>query len=193
MDLPQMKTLDQIGVEHLTDKSSLNHHYLSLYDLLFRHLRDKPIRLLEIGVQFGNSLRTWRDYFTEAMITGLDSVDNGVAKTDGRVRIRICDAYSEQAVLEMIGNTFDIIIDDGSHEPRHQKFVLDNYLPLLSGNGILIIEDVLSKLSIDFLVSGLLATFDYTVIEMTRGHSMVDSRLLIVWPTTSPEESLGRC
>src|SRR6266404_1855624 len=110
-----MMALDEIGVKHGTDKSSLNHHYLSLYELLFRDFINP--RILEIGVQFGNSLRTWREYFPGSKIIGIDSIDNGEkAKADGTV-ILIGEAYCVETVRSLGETRFDIMIDDGSHNP----------------------------------------------------------------------------
>ena len=131
-----MKSLDQIGVERGTDKSSLNHCYLSFYELLFEKWRFKPIRILEIGVQFGNSIRTWKEYFPNAEVVGIDSVDNGVQLPG----ILIANAYEPDAQERILGN-FDIIIDDGSHLEEHQRYFVFAYQQRLYNEGILIVED----------------------------------------------------
>jgi len=38
-------------------------HYFPVYEKHFAPLRDKPIKLLEIGVLNGGSLEMWRKYF----------------------------------------------------------------------------------------------------------------------------------
>ena len=61
------KTLHQLYAEHtgnVSDKWSL---YLTEYDRLFNDYRDKPIRLLEIGIQNGGSLEIWSKYFSNAV------------------------------------------------------------------------------------------------------------------------------
>jgi hypothetical protein len=40
------------------------------------------------------------------------------------------------------GKKYDIMIDDGPHTLESMIFFIKNYLPLLSENGILIIEDI---------------------------------------------------
>ena len=40
------------------------------------------------------------------------------------------------------GTKFDLILDDGSHNPHDQLFVLNRYIDLLKEDGILLIEDV---------------------------------------------------
>ena len=67
-----MKTLNEIGLEHKTDKSTMTHCYLDIYESYLGKWRDKEFTLLEIGVAAGNSLRMWREYFTKAHIYGID-------------------------------------------------------------------------------------------------------------------------
>src|SRR5690606_16831595 len=39
----------------------------------------------------------------------------------------------------------DIIIDDGSHQPRDMRFVAEHYSPMIQKGGLLIIEDLGAK------------------------------------------------
>lgn len=174
-------TLDELGVKHRTDKSSLNHHYLGLYELLFCEIASSYVdqRILEIGVQFGNSLKTWQEYFRFPVITGIDSVNNNVHID--RVTILIADAYSEQTVGLLEDREFDIIIDDGSHAMDDQIFVVKHYSKLLSRVGLLIVEDVLHTAAIQVLKQSLPEGFNYSAVDMTEGNSTVDSRLFIAY------------
>jgi len=61
-----------------TDKFGY-HDYTPNYFKMFAHLRDAPIKVLEIGVggyadddRGGQSLEVWRDFFPNAEITGID-------------------------------------------------------------------------------------------------------------------------
>jgi len=57
-----MKTLQELYRLHagkVSDKWSL---YLDEYDRLLTPYRDKPIRLLEIGIQNGGSLEIWDEF-----------------------------------------------------------------------------------------------------------------------------------
>jgi CRP-like cAMP-binding protein len=53
-----------------TDKIRLG--YLELYDPILTPWTDKEIKLLEIGVRAGGSLKLWRDYFPRGTIIGID-------------------------------------------------------------------------------------------------------------------------
>lgn len=171
-------TLSEIGFKHQTDKGTA-HHYLELYDLLFSKWRGKRVHLLEVGIQFGNSMWTWEDYFSNGYITGIDSVDNGVEKAPN-FTILIGNAY-EDAMLNQLLPPYDICIDDGSHLPTDQMFFVEHYLPMLRADGIGIVEDVLSRDAIPQLESVLPNGFSSTTVEMSKGASLVDSRLFIAW------------
>jgi len=182
-----MATLQEIGLRNQTDKAS-HHHYLGLYDILFRHLRYKDVKILEIGVQFGNSLRTWHEYFPFAKIWGVDAVDNNI-KLPEDIVVLYTGAYNDETVRKLGAKTYDIIIDDGSHGPLDQIWFVINYAPLLSPDGIMIVEDVPDRATVPALVSAIPQGFDYTAVEMPEGSSQVDSRLFMCWRKPAVSQS----
>ncbi len=137
--------LDQLAIKHGTDKSSTEHSYTHLYDATFAQLRHWPIRLLEIGVEEGRSLRMWEDYFPKARIFGIDIRQDCRRFQTERTRIFIGD-QSDHAFLERVvseaGGYFDIIIDDGGHWMHEQITSLQTLWPFLSPMGIYVIEDL---------------------------------------------------
>jgi hypothetical protein len=69
------------------------HFYTPVYHVLFRHLRDRPIRLFEIGVggydlqtSGGASLAMWAEYFANGLVTGIDVAEKRLT-LDPRVRV----------------------------------------------------------------------------------------------------------
>ena len=71
---------------HGTDKNRCKKHghcYGRLYDHLFSPFKDKKIDLVEIGIEHGASIVSWREYFTKANIIGIDIKDMVDDKTDG--------------------------------------------------------------------------------------------------------------
>jgi len=46
--------------------------YLDVYDAITAPWIDKEIKLLEVGVYQGGSLKLWRDYFPRGTIVGVD-------------------------------------------------------------------------------------------------------------------------
>lgn len=138
-----MMTLDEISLVYKTDKGSLLHEYCDIYEKYFSPFRQQPIVLLEIGVQFGCSLRMWADYFPNAKIIGIDSVNNHNVFENPRITEIIGD-QSNATDIERVKQhgPFDIIIDDGSHYSHD----INNSMALLMGSlkhgGLYCIEDL---------------------------------------------------
>ncbi len=141
------KTLHQLYAEHLgkvSDKWSL---YLTEYDRLFDSYRDKPISLLEIGVQNGGSLEIWSKYFPHARaLIGCDINPDcaSLRYDDPRIHVIVGDANA-LAVSEQVFSCsaqFDIIIDDGSHRSGDIVKSFAMYFPQLTDGGIFVAEDL---------------------------------------------------
>ncbi len=133
-----MKKISEILATYDTDKI-VGHHYGDAYDSLFSKFdRNAPLNILEIGTQKGGSLCAWQDYFPNAKVTGVDIVD--VVKPEYK-RDNITYVLSD--IKEWVTNdTYDIIIDDGSHFDNDVAFVLKNYVNKVREGGLLIVEDV---------------------------------------------------
>ena len=121
------------------------HNYLPLYD---RHLVNKrdPKKILEIGVKRGASLLLWKSVFPKAQIYGVDKKDRTkqvLLKGQKNITLFTGD-QSDRSFLSKVAEAgpFDLIIDDGSHNPDHQLLTFDFFWPLLPKNGIYVIEDL---------------------------------------------------
>jgi len=120
-------------------------HYFDIYERYFSKFIGKPIRFLEIGVQAGGSLHMWRKYFGEqATIIGVDiSPDCKQLEEDGFI-IEIGDMGNIdflRSLKKKLGEV-DVILDDGSHIPKHQILALNELFPILSEGGVFLCEDV---------------------------------------------------
>lgn len=153
--------LDEILSGRGSDKQS-KHGYAPIYHAMFKHLRDQPLALLEIGIgtlmpgassmyghdlpgyRPGASLRAWRDYFPSAVVHGVDIQLDTMISGEERIVTALCDSTSAEAVKVYLERApvFDIIIDDGVHTPELQLRTLRNLYPALKPNGIYVIEDV---------------------------------------------------
>lgn len=128
----------------VSDKCS---SYLGVYEELFRPFRDRPIRILEIGVRNGGSLEIWSRYFPAAeRIVGSD-VNPDCAKltyADQRISVVVGNANSPACFAKIIriSDKYDIIIDDGSHRSSEVVTNFARYFPLLAENGLYIAEDL---------------------------------------------------
>jgi SAM-dependent methyltransferase len=112
------QTLAEIGLRFDTDKSR-SAGYLENYELHFGHLREKPIRLLELGVYHGGSLLMWHKYFSKGLVVGLDLQPNPLKEMPDRVRF-YQGSQSDGTLLDLVAREcapdgFDIVIDDAAH------------------------------------------------------------------------------
>lgn len=145
-----MNTLDEIANKYNTDKGSNNHHYASIYETYFSDFRHKAVNILEVGVQKGNSIRMWHEFFPKANIYGFDNwVELGdfshIENELDRVKIYTInqeDKHGMVNLLNEIGVEFDIIIEDGSHMQHHQQQNLAWLLPYVKKGGYYVIEDI---------------------------------------------------
>jgi demethylmacrocin O-methyltransferase len=154
-----MKSLDEIAVECGTDKATVftrtyakPHCYTPHLEVFFAPMRDKPIRLLEIGIGGGESVRTWLEYFTAAEIHGIDFVqDTNIWNTPkGKPHERYTFCHGDQSCstfwacfLANHGDQkWDVIIDDGSHLSADIMKTFEIMWPHVAPGGIYEIEDL---------------------------------------------------
>ena len=122
-------------------------HYFEVYDTLFAAVRSRPIRMLEIGVYQGGSLRMWRKVLRpESVIVGID-IEPSCANFDSpgeRIHVRIGD-QADPAFLAAVASEFgpfDVILDDGSHICSHMIASFGHlFLSALAPRGLYIVED----------------------------------------------------
>lgn len=141
-----MKSLDQIALENGTDKSSNGHAYCQYYDLLFDAMRYKPINLLEIGIDTGASLKTWKEYFPHGEIHGIDIRGDYEYLNKIGIRTHIVDQSKIGELIlfrEQYPDYFDIICDDGSHVSDDMILTFETLFPMLKSGGLYAIEDLL--------------------------------------------------
>lgn len=164
--------LESLGRRYGADK--LEHGYLPRYAERFDALRGTFIRLFEIGVMDGASLRMWRDYFHDGEIYGLD-INPSTMFEENRIKT-FCGDQSDGALLskivEQVG-CFDIVIDDGSHHAadhlatfnilwQHTKlwYVIEDCQSLFdqcwTAKGEKTVLDVIRERTTDILVGGIL-------------------------------------
>lgn len=134
------------------------HAYTLLYTLLFEGFRERPVRLLELGLARGGpevgrnpnrlvpnvpSIQMWLDYFRDVHVTGFDISDFSQFVTERFKFVRgDLGATEDLAKLKEDGDTFDIIVDDGSHASYHQMLAFQELFPCVRKGGFYIIEDL---------------------------------------------------
>lgn len=118
------------------------HSYIEVYEELFKDLKE-PVKLLEIGVNYAESMKLWYEYFhKDSELYGCDIVHNNLIFNDFKFILE--DASSPNLANKFEDEYFDIIIDDGSHHIVHQVMSAANLLPKLKKGGLYIIEDIQS-------------------------------------------------
>ena len=134
-----------------SDKESENgHRYGTLYDLIFdavaHRQNNRNLRICEIGVSFfgEGSLKAFQELPNVAEVVGIDLLPYEGHLAPHTTFHKVDDAYTHQTIhmLKQHHDPFDIIIDDGSHDPKDQEFFIKYYPQLLTDGGILICEDV---------------------------------------------------
>jgi hypothetical protein len=129
--------------EYPTDKCS-SHGYTKIYDQLFSVQREKPVRLLEVGVKKGGSLKLWRDYFSiDSMIYGLD-INQGAPQFQYEPNIKVLLGDSRDPLSSVFERQcLDIIVDDGYHSLTIQRETFENLSRYLCPSGKYLVEDVI--------------------------------------------------
>ena len=156
-----MNPLYDLVEKYGTDKNLSG--YTQTYFELFDGIKDRVQSVLEIGLgtldpsvpssfcgntrlynhyKQGGSLRVWRDYFANANIYGVD-IAKDCMFTEERIKTFLFDSAESNYVDYYLKDlNFDIIIDDGNHDPKYQIKTLRNLLPKLREGGYYVIEDI---------------------------------------------------
>lgn len=142
----KIKTIREIHTSKTGKVSDKWDSYLDYYDEEFAKIRDHEITMLEIGVQNGGSLETWSQYFHAGKkFIGCD-IDQNCSKlsyNDPRVNIVIGDVNTQDTFQKItaLSQSFDVIIDDGSHQSIDILNGFINYFQFVKPGGNYIIED----------------------------------------------------
>lgn len=136
-----MGELSELSKNYGTDKHTLHCYIDEVYEKIFPKRRLSSTKVLEIGVHGGESIKLWRDYFTNAAVYGLDVSECGAVKNSDRIVHIVDDAYNIN-IINSLPNDFDIMIDDGPHSLESMKVFLSEYSKKIKSDGVLILEDI---------------------------------------------------
>ena len=133
----------------------VGHDYLRFYDREWSKWRDQPIRLLEIGLNVGASVKLWLQYFSQAKIFGVDIadfkfapeiekfiMDNGLLPRFNFTRGDAGGPVFLKSFVEANLEPVDIIIDDGSHFSGPIIEAFNHLWPQVKPGGYYVIEDL---------------------------------------------------
>jgi hypothetical protein len=184
-----------IFTEFGSDKDT-RHSYGNIYvDLLSRFPQPK---ILEIGVgsindfpyaglAAGGALRAFRKRFQDSKIVGVDIDPQSIEaiKKDG-FEGYVADQTSETSLLNLKKildsyASFDLIIDDGFHDPHANVRTLKSLFGLLSENGTYVVEDVHETLIDLWKVIAVHLPGKMQILDMRELKPGVDDNILLLF------------
>jgi hypothetical protein len=131
-----------------TDKGPGGHNYTELYERLFFPWKDEPIKIFEIGIAGGGSLKMWQTYFPKARVFAVDILPKTEFDNE-----RVKTLIAEQANREQLGaaiaaadSDIHVLIDDGGHTMEQQQVSLGFLFKHVRPGGYYVIEDVHTSL-----------------------------------------------
>ena len=164
-----------IGRKFDTDKSSQRnnvthqrhcHPYTLFYNSVFHSKRKAPLEIAELGILEGSSLLMWREYFTRAHIDGFDYDERLLQQFRERHDQTRIDLFPIN--VKIPGNvrqtfaerekTYDLIIEDTTHEMEDQIRVVQEVWPYLKPGGMLVVEDIFKRYAETDYVTPILKT-----------------------------------
>jgi 5'(3')-deoxyribonucleotidase len=106
--------------------------------------------VLEVGIYHGGSIKLWSDFFKNANVYGLDSMNGddvweGIKNKENIILYTSIDAYNNDFFITHFLNKnikCDFMLDDGPHTLESMKKFIILYSQIMTDDGILIIEDV---------------------------------------------------
>ena len=138
--------LTEIGNKYGNDKGP-SHDYLVIYEQYFAPIKNKKLKILEIGFFDGSSAHMWEEYFPNAELHYID-INEECRRTAKNLSSRSFLHIGDQSdttflasIINLVGE-FDIIIDDASHQCAHQILSFEYLFPHVKSGGIYIIEDL---------------------------------------------------
>lgn len=141
-----MNTLDNLAKSLGTDKSSEIHNYCIKYEKYLPFNRYDKLNIMEIGVLNGKSLKTWREYYYQSKIIGID-INPDCKQYDDRdnnVYVEIGSQFDSEFLTQIKTqyNPFDMILDDGSHMNEHVIYSFEHLFESVKSGGVYAIEDI---------------------------------------------------
>jgi len=173
-----------------SDKCSDWHNYSPFYDFIFSHDKEEKLKVFEVGIYGGSSVRSWKEYFKNSQIYCGD-VNTEYFINEDRIKSYFCDQDNPESIRQMWENAdlkdiqFDVIIDDGKHEYLSNINFLENSYHKLKKGGIFIIEDLTISTFSKFEenlgeINNRLIPFYSRLIRIKNEKNSIDNNILIL-------------
>ncbi len=150
------ESLDGLFHYYGSDKANIfkknndqGHGFSRFYTKKFDHLKNKKVKILEIGSFAGASAAAFSKYFNNASIYCFDINISKFIYSSKKIQVYGLDIKNKNELdktlkrisIESKSNLFDIIIDDGSHYLKDILLGLKFLFKHLNQGGIYVIED----------------------------------------------------
>jgi SAM-dependent methyltransferase len=143
------ESLVEISELYPSDKEYLHRYHSRVYQDLFYPIKDQVNKVVELGVFQGYSLMTWKRFFKNAQIIGIDiNTDPCIFKGEERISLEYMDGSDRTLLNEFAARNMDIdvFIDDGGHKMHEQQITFATMFKAIKPGGIFIIEDLHTSL-----------------------------------------------
>lgn len=169
-----MKSIKDISVElnYPSDKDTY-HNYLPVYQKEFDNTNN--IKLLEIGVCYGGSLKLWTHYFIDSEIHGIDNAKY----TDEEISGIFHFGKYEDLYNNFEDNYFDYIINDSLHDADSQIEAFYMYFSKLKVGGKFFMEDIPNVDHLNKIVDEL-QEYNVKIWDMNKISDSKDSIILVI-------------
>jgi len=156
LDNVNRDTLEELFHYYGSDKANIfkktqdqGHGFSGFYTQHLKHLKQREIKILEIGSYAGASASAFVKYFTNSSVYCFDINISKFVFSSNNIHVYGLDINNENELkrilekikLESNSNFFDIIIDDGSHYLSNILFSLKTLFRYVKKGGIYVIED----------------------------------------------------
>jgi len=156
LDGIEYSSLDKLFTHYGTDKSEYSkdkknktHGFSKYYEKHLSFLKERKIKILEIGSFSGASAAAFTKYFSNCEIYCLDINISNFKYYSKKINVfglnssnpKMVSKFLKKINLKETFKYFDIIIDDGSHKKSDQLNTLNHFYQYLVDGGFYVIED----------------------------------------------------
>ena len=186
------KILDGKFSKYGSDKES-RHSYAATYAEILDGIESPHI--LEVGLGSlngypygglppGGSIKAWREAYPTSVIVGADLDEEAVASIS-EVGF-VVDQTSNQSLEAFVGKIqeyapFDLIVDDGFHDPHANLRTLLKVFPLIADTGAYVIEDVHNSMVDLWLVLSSTIDADLEIRDLSAERPETDDNILLIF------------
>jgi len=150
---------DNISLEKLfsfykTDKANFynnkkGHGYTSFYETHLKKLKNKNLKILEVGSFSGASAASFTKYFPNSEVFCVDLNISSFVYSSKKIHVFGANIINKKVIINILNkikkkynfDQFDIIIDDGSHKLFDMLFSLNTLYKHVKKGGYYVIED----------------------------------------------------